>query len=157
MNHDRYTEIHVERLPAMHVACCRAVSQSPEDDASATMDRWRAAHHLPEPCRHFGFDTEIPSSAAGFGLRGYEVWTTVPEDAVADETVTLTDVPGCSYATLRIEDPFDDPFRWIPEGWLTLHAWVDGNPWVRDTDRQWLEELVEHDGHRDLLLRQPVR
>lgn len=156
MNDERYGEIHVEALPAMRVARYRAVTTSPEEDAAERMGRWRADRGLAGPYRHFGFDTEVPATAASSGMRGYEVWTTVPPTVEGDADVDVTDVPGGSYAALTIRRPFDDPFRWIPAGWERLHAWVETNARVRHADRPWLEELVERDGDRDLVLLEPV-
>jgi DNA gyrase inhibitor GyrI len=158
MDDQRFGEIHVERLPSMHVAGYRAIGDAPEDDASVRMARWREEHRLSRECRHFGFDTEVPADAAAFGLRGYEVWTTIPDWVTdSDEDVTITDLPGGSYAVLTIRDALEDPFTLIPTGWERLHDWVDTDPWVRTDDRQPLEELIERDGHRDLVLLYPVR
>ena len=158
MDDERFGEIHVERLPPMHVAGCRIVGEEPEEDAAVQMARWREEHGLSRECRHFGFDTDVPPDAAAFGLRGYEVWTTVPESVTAsDDDVTVRDVPGGSYAVLDIRDARDDPYTLIPTGWNRLHEWVETDPWLRTDDRQPLEELVRRDAHRDLVLLYPVR
>jgi DNA gyrase inhibitor GyrI len=158
MNDERYGEIHVERLPPMHVAGCRVIGEEPEEDAAVQMARWRHEHGLSEKCRHFGFDAEVPADAAAFGLRGYEVLTPVPDTITESDTeVTIGDLPGGSYAVLPIRDALEDPHTLIPNGWELLHEWVETDPWVRTDYRQRLEERIDRDGHRDLVLLYPVR
>jgi hypothetical protein len=156
MDTTRFSDIRLETLPPLHVARCRAVSETPEEDAADRMARWRAAQKLSGPFRHFGFDTDVTPAEAAAGLRGYEVWTTVPAGVQPSGGINLSDFAGGLYAAMTIREPFDDPFAWIPAGWQQLHLWVEASPRVGSADHQWLEELVDEAGRRDLVLFHPV-
>jgi hypothetical protein len=156
MSETRDREIHLETLAPMRVARCRAVSTTPEEDAAGHMAQWRAAKQLHGAFRHFGFDTDVNPEQARAGLRGYEVWTTVPDDVEAAGDVTTADFAGGLYAVMALTEPFADPFAMIPAGWQRLHEWVEAQSGLRGAGHQWLEELVEEGGKRDLVLFHPV-
>jgi hypothetical protein len=149
-------EIHIELLAPMRVARCRAVSAAPEHDAADRMARWRASHRLEESHRHFGFEIEVSAEEGATGSRGYEIWTTVPDGLVSAGEVMIDEVPGGRYAALTLCDPFVDPFATIPAGWERLRAWVVHSDEVGPAEGYGLEELVEHNGHQDLVLLYPV-
>jgi DNA gyrase inhibitor GyrI len=156
MIQEHFGEVHLEALPALHVARCRAVSATPEEDASRRMAEWRTAQHLTGAFRHFGFDLDVPEAQAQRGLRGYEVWTTVESGTLPAPGITLGDFPGGLYAVMEVYDPFKDPFEVIPAGWERLHHWVVNATHVRAAGHQWLEELREVNGHPVLALFHPI-
>jgi hypothetical protein len=58
---------------------------------------------------------------------------------------------------MTVYDPFDDPFTHIPAGWMMLHEWVLVRGGDASGERLCLEELVERDGGRDLVLYHAIR
>ena len=157
MLRERFSEVSLVTLPPLLVACFRAVSQTPEDDAAAFLRRWASGVGLTEPPRSFGFDVEVSPEQAAGGLRGYELWYAVGSEVSATPPVIMRDFPGGEYAALTIFDPFSDPFTHIPAGWEALYAWVVDRGMAQTDERQWLEEVVEEDGGTHMILYYPVR
>jgi hypothetical protein len=52
---------------------------------------------------------------------------------------------------LTIEDPFQDPFHHIPAGWQRLEQWAVARQ-IDPSERVCLEEVIERDGRRDMVL-----
>lgn len=148
--------ITIETLPAMRVACLRVVSRTPEDDGNVLIDRWVASQHIPGPIREFGFDTDVTAEEAKNGLRGYEMWRTVPDHIVQSDGVRIQDFPGGLYMVMTLDHCFEEPFTRIPESWMRLHDWVIHHEKYQSASHQWLEELLHVDYGRTLKLYHPV-
>ncbi len=151
---EHYGKVSIRALRPMRVACYRAVSRAPEEDAHAFLRRWVAERRGKgsRPPRVFGFDTDVDEEARKAGLRGYEVWATVAPAVRPSDGVVIRRFPGGTYAVMRISDPFTKPFEVIPAGWGKLLRWV------RESDRwepfgfQCLEESVGGKGaHAEFL------
>jgi DNA gyrase inhibitor GyrI len=142
MNDPRYSEIHIEQLPPLHVVSCRAVSGTPEEDVTRQVAAWRTAKGLPGTLRTFGFDVEVAPEQAAAGLRGYELWVAAPRDVELDEEMQVKEFRGGLYAVMTIFDAFDDPFASIPQGWGYLHEWVTNHAQYEGAEHQMLEEVV---------------
>ena len=136
MIRERFSEVSLVTLPPLRVACFRAISETPEDDAAAFLRRWADGAGLHERPRSFGFDVDVPPELAADGLRGYELWYAVGGDVSATAPVVMREFPGGDYATLTIFDPFSDPFSHIPAGWQALHAWVVAHGIGQTDERQ---------------------
>lgn len=149
-------EVTIETLPPMRVACLRVVSATPEEDGGKRIEQWIAAQHIPGEVRSFGFDTDVTPEEEKAGLRGYEMWRTVPENVQPSEGVTIQDFPGGLYATVTLERCFEDPFERIPGGWKELHQWVVQSAAYQSAGHQWLEEVVQMDYGPTLKLYHPV-
>jgi DNA gyrase inhibitor GyrI len=156
MNNESFSTIGMETLDPLHVACYRAASPTPEDDASRYLEDWIARQNLSLPARHFGFDVDVTGRQRQAGYRGYEVWVTVPTDVPPSAGVTIRDFQGGLYAVMTIYTPFDDPFARIPSGWKRLHEWVIQSNRCRGAGHQWLEELITGEGGNDLRLYHPI-
>jgi hypothetical protein len=154
---ERFNEIYLETLPPMRVAAYRAISRTPEDDAMSVLTQWAAEAGIRGAPRNFGFDVEVSEKQQAAGMRGYELWFEVPAHVWPSGPAAVHDFPGGRYAALRLDNPFDDPFRRIPEGWGVLHEWVVTQGSDDSAERLCLEELVERDGQRDLILFHPIR
>lgn len=155
MSEVRFSDVRIATVPAMRVACFRVASPTPEDDAAAHARQWLAAHGL-TATRFFGFDVAVPPEQARHDVRGYEVWAVLPPDAPAGTGAPIRDVPGGLYAVLTVFDAFDDPFKWIPEGWKRLQRWVGRSAEYRAAEHQWLEEIVTDGRRRHLAAYFPV-
>lgn len=156
MNNELFSTIGIEALGPLHVACYRAASPMPEDDASRYLADWVACQNVSGPVRHFGFDVEVTGGQRMAGYRGYEVWVTVPTDIQPSVDVAIRDFLGGLYAVMTIYKPFDDPFALIPAGWKRLHEWVIQSDRCRGASHRWLEERVAAEGGDDLRLYHPI-
>lgn len=154
MSEVRFSEVRVAAVPAMRVASFRVISPTPEDDAAAHARQWLAAHGLAAE-RFFGFDVAVAPEQERHGLRGYEVWAVLPP-GVPSAGAAVRDVPGGLYAVMTVFDAFDDPFKWIPEGWKHLQHWVGRSAEYRAAGHQCLEEIVMDGRRRHLAVYYPV-
>lgn len=167
MMRERFSEVSLVDLPPMRVACFRAVSRTPEDDAAKVLSQWAVGAGMRDTLRTFGFDVDVSAEQAEAGLRGYELWCVVPEGVVASGPVTIRDFPGGRFAAMTIHDPFSDPFRHIPAGWEALHEWVITHGYEPPDATLCLEEVVAAyggaaeggavDDRRDIVLYHPAR
>ena len=154
---ERFSGITITDLPPLRVACFRAISRTPEDDALRVLSRWAVGAGFTELPRTFGFDVAVSSRQVEGGLRGYELWLVVPEGTQESPPVTIRDFAGGRYAALTIHHPFDDPFAHIPTGWGALHDWVTARRLAPMGEPQCLEEVVAGEGGQDMILYYPVR
>ncbi len=150
------SQVTIETLPALHVACHRTASPSPEEDGNAFMEAWIARQGLQGQARHFGFDCEVSEEQSKAGLRGYEYWWVVPEGVSGSEDVTIREFPGGLYAVMTLYHPVEAPFDRIPAGWGKLVDWVKASETYKGAEHQWLEELVPGSAGDDLKLYHPV-
>jgi hypothetical protein len=150
------SDVSVESLPPLCVACYRAASLSPEEDAGGFMEAWYRRQNFNGARRHFGFDVDVTPEEKKAGFRGYEVWLSVPEGDQPSDGVIIRDFTGGLYAVMTLLHPFSDPFGRIPRGWKELHEWVIGSSSYQSGEHQWLEELIRRDGEDDLKLYHPV-
>lgn len=137
-----FSEIGIETLEPLRVACYRVVSQTPETDAMNYIKQWLNCQNFASSVRNFGFDIEITPEQQKTGLRGYEVWMNVSLDVRPSDGVTIKHFAGGLYAVLTIYKPFDDPCKRIPAGWKVLHQWVIESDQYRGAYHQWLEEVI---------------
>ena len=160
MNDALCSEVSIETLAPMRVACYRAASLSPEEDGAKFMlDRWNQQSGA-APGRRFGFDVAVTPEEQKEGLRGYEIWLVAPPEVQPSAGVTLREFAGGLYAVQTQYDPFVDPFGRIPAGWKALHEWVIESSECRSGEHQWLEEIVRgaaEDGREDLKLYHPIQ
>jgi DNA gyrase inhibitor GyrI len=152
----RFSEVTIETLPPMRVACFRAVSRTPEEDAVKVLDQWASGAGIREKPRNFGFDVDVHSEDAESGLRGYELWYVVPPGVVGSGPVVIREFPGGRFAALTIHHPFEDPFKFIPAGWDFLHEWVVTHNLVQPGEMLCLEEVIERDREQDMTLYHPI-
>jgi hypothetical protein len=74
MNDVLCSEVSIETLAPMRVACYRAASLSPEEDGAKFMlDWWGKQTCGGTQVRHFGFDVDVTPEEQKDGLRGYEI------------------------------------------------------------------------------------
>jgi DNA gyrase inhibitor GyrI len=154
---ERFSQVSIIDLPPMRVACFRAISRTPEDDALKVLTQWAAGAGMRETPRSFGFDVPVSPEQADAGLRGYELWFVVPERVVAAPPVDIRDFPGGRFAAMTVRDAFADPFAYIPAGWGALHEWVITRGYEEPGEMLCLEEVVAGGGQQDIVLYHPVR
>ena len=142
---DHYGEVRIQTLAPLRVACFRAISQEPEENAFAAAFAWLERQGLGRAAgRVFGFDVEVSPEQAQAGQRGYEVWASLPDAIQSTAEVPVKDFGGGLYAVMKVSDPFSDPWAVIPAGWQRLAEWADASPgYEMGTSGRWLEEHIE--------------
>lgn len=139
------SDVRYEVIDKMTVLSGTAVGNEPEEEIIQRMHRLGDIYHL-NVLRTFGFDSPVENSADVMQLRGYEYWLSVEESELAqvpslsgfdfeESHICIKQIPAYRYATLRITDPFADPFERIGTGWRYLVSWLE--------DR----DFKEHDFH----------
>ncbi len=156
MAEERYSDVRVETVAPLRVACYRIVSRSPEEEVSRFLENWIREQKLPSPSRSYGFDVEVTPEQQKDELRGYELWVGVPASAQPAGGVAIRDFAGGLYAVMTIYDPFAKPFEWIPSGWQALWKWVRDNAQYAPASHQMLEQVVVRNGRKDLDIFFPV-
>ncbi|MCL5999112.1 MAG: effector binding domain-containing protein [Chloroflexi bacterium] len=144
-DHDHYGEVRIQTLEPLHIATYQSISSMPEHDAFEHMKQWLPRQHIDDTSamRAFGFDVELSERQKQQGLRGYEVWISVPAAVQPSEDVALKDFAGGLYAVMKISDPFADAFNTIPQGWQRLWGWANESDQYMPASHQWLEEHKE--------------
>ncbi len=142
---DHYGEVRIKTLEPLRVACFQGASQEPEHDAFEAAFAWleKQGLGLATGQRLFGFDVEVSPEQAQSGLRGYEVWASVPPEVQSTPEVPAKNFGGGLYAVMKVSDPFSDPFAVIPAGWQRLAQWAEASREYQIGRHQWLEEHIE--------------
>ena len=135
-------EIWVETLPAMRVACCRALGRAPDREARRMLATWLDQRQLAGPVRWFGFEVEVAPEQCKAGLRSYEAWIPIPAGVQLPQGMGIKEFPGGLYAVAAVSPPDQDDFAAIQRGWKRLHSWVIESDCCRSANHQWLEEFI---------------
>jgi len=129
--------VHYEVINPMTVISGTAIGNEPEDKIIQIMEHLIEQYQLPV-LRRFGFDSPVDGSDDLRQLRGYEYWLAVDDSTIHQHpildglkfegiTLSIKSIPAYRYATLRISDPFSDPFVRIGTGWQALVSWLQEN------------------------------
>ncbi|MDW7662721.1 MAG: AraC family transcriptional regulator [Bacillota bacterium] len=154
------SDVRYEVIESMVVVSGLSVGAEPEEFIIGKMNQLADKYQL-NVLRTFGFDSPVDTPDVTT-LRGYELWLSVekadleklpnPEKCDFEGTeVTVKTIPGYRYATLRIEDPFSNPFERIGSGWQYLVKWLEDHDFkASDFERchqaNCLEEVKEVGG-----------
>ena len=153
-------KVEIKRLPAMRVACVRAVSEAPEHDAWEKLRAWAEPKGLLDNIEEhpvYGFNNPNPSE--GRTDYGYEFWIQVGPDAESEGEVTVREFEGGRYAVTPcrlIGDPSGEP----PEVWMKLYEWVkasDEYEWRQGQDFEKPQNLQSSDEELVLDLYLPIK
>lgn len=149
---DYLSKIKYETLSEMRVISGKRMGSEPEDEIIGVMTKFKETHHI-NVQRSFGFDVPVDESDQAKGYRAYEFWLVTEDDVtdlIHDTEFVVKTIPSYKYVSLRIADPFENPFEKIPNGWKTLVAWLEENKVLcnmdNDKNLDCLEEVGEEDG-----------
>ena len=157
---DYLSDVKYRTIDAMDVICARKFSESPEEEVIAVLENFAKVKGL-NTGRNFGFDVPVSEEESNDGIRGYEYWLEVEHEEL--KKISLPDnfkgievwhtaVDTHRYASLRIEDPFADPFERIGLGWKALVQWMEKNNLhlqhqTHGNETPYcLEEIISQDG-----------
>lgn len=150
-----YSEIRFEKLPKLRIAKHTVISATPEEDVSNYMDNWTKESGLIDlkdyTPRSFGWDTDVndEDKKTNPHFRGYSKCVALPEGFVPKHNgVEILYMQADEYATLRITDPFSNPFEKIPSGWQKLWDYVKNSEYMPKVwdGRLSFEEVIEING-----------
>jgi AraC family transcriptional regulator len=166
------SKVRYETIKTMTVISGTIESLNPEEEIIGLMTELAATINI-QPIRTFGFDSPVSEDLSAKGYRGYEFWLSLKDEDITktttyglsvnhnfESTLTFTykntlikvkEIPSYRYASLRITDPFENPFERIPIGWKSLVKWLEDNDFNKDhfeptACMECLEEIIEVDG-----------
>lgn len=129
-------DVRYEAILPMTVISGVAVGSEPEDQIISLMHRLATQYDIAVQ-RQFGFDSPVEGDQDATLYRGYEYWLVVqpselsklpsPSFNFEQTTIHTKQIPGYRYATLTIENPFENPFERIPGGWKALVSWLEAH------------------------------
>lgn len=149
---EAYPDIKVlKELEPRYVAYFKAVSETPENDASEVIFEWGKRHNLIGErgrSRIFGFNNPNPSE--GTKVYGYEFQIDVEEGFVSDdERIKVKHVDGGLYAvtSTRVSE--------IGTAWGRFLKWLEMSKYKQGS-HQWMEEHLTLEGDLKIDIYMPI-
>ncbi len=113
-------DVRIVRLPPMLVACFRALSESPENEAWNKLRMWADPRGLlDDPERHPVYGFNNPAPAPEIREYGYEFWIAIDPEVSLEEGNVIKNFPGGLYAVTTCAR-----LNRIGETWKALWDWV---------------------------------
>lgn len=126
--------LRIVTLPAMRVAVCNVISDSPEDKAISNILKWAEEENLMGTARMFGFNT-TPYSL-GSKEYGWAACITIPEQVQIPEYFEEKHLPGGLYASFNSTNE-------VYDSWQTLMKLLkECGEYEVDKSRPCLEEHI---------------
>lgn len=126
--------LRIVSLPAMRVAVCNVISESPEDEALGTILKWAKEENLMGTARIFGFNTTSYSPEST--KYGWAASITVPEQVKIPEYLEEKRLPGGLYASYNSTNE-------VYDSWQTLmRLLIECEEYETDKNRPCLEEHI---------------
>ncbi len=161
-----FSDIRIVELPPMRVACVRAISKTPENDAWAKMRAWAESKGFLEDLENhpvFGFNNPDPSP--GSKEYGYEFWIRVGPEVEPEGEIKIKEFEGGLYAvaTCNLKEEIEAE-QFEREGflnsWRRLQLWVAESKEYKVAKHQCLERARDPSVSEDELildLHMPIR
>ena len=125
---EAYTNLRVETVPAFRYVKYAVVSPDPESDAIGKMCSLAKSCGVEDP-RVVGWDFPNVSQEQinCFNMHGYEAAWILPEGVGLPPEFEIYEQAEHKYAAIHIENPFENPFTTIPNGYKTLMEYMRVN------------------------------
>lgn len=125
---EAYTNLRVETVPAFRYIKYAVVSADPESDAIGKMCSLAKNCGVEDP-RVIGWDFPNVSQEQMncFNMHGYEAAWILPEGVGLPPEFEIHEQAEHKYAAIHIENPFENPFTTIPNGYKTLMEYMRVN------------------------------
>lgn len=147
-------------IDELYVLARRVISNNPEEQVIELQQKYKNDNNL-QVIREFGFDIPVSDEDQSKGKRGYEYWLCVDKETY--ESIPDVDIPkklripGSKYITLSIQEPFQNPFERIPNGWKKLSSYLDEDTKLNENVGIWgLEEVINQNGISTMYLFIPI-
>lgn len=123
-----YSNIRTEFIEPFSYVQYTVISPDPESDALSHAEKIARAHGVEKP-ELVGWDFPFLSQEQVnvFHMHGYAAAWILPEGIKPLEGFTVHHQARQKYAVITICEPFDDPFRTIPNAYKTLMAYMQVN------------------------------
>lgn len=124
---EAYTNLRVETVPAFRYIKYAVVSPDPESDAIGKLCSLARSLGVENP-RVIGWDFPNVSQEQinCFNMHGYEAAWILPEELIPPN-FEIHQQAEHKYAAIHIENPFENPFTTIPNGYKTLMEYMRVN------------------------------
>ena len=125
---EAYTNLRVETVPAFRYVKYAVVSPDPESDAIGKLCSLARSLGVENP-RVIGWDFPNVSQEQinCFNMHGYEAAWILPEGVGLPPEFEIHEQAEHKYAAIHIENPFENPFTTIPNGYKTLMEYMRVN------------------------------
>ena len=125
---EAYTNLRVETVPAFRYVKYAVVSADPESDAIGKLCSLAKSCGVEDP-RIIGWDFPNVSQEQinCFNMHGYEAAWILPEGVGLPPEFRIHEQADHKYAAIHIENPFENPFTTIPNGYKTLMEYMRVN------------------------------
>lgn len=125
---EAYTNLRVETVPAFRYIKYAVVSPDPESDAIGKLCSLARSLGVENP-RMIGWDFPNVSQEQinCFNMHGYEAAWILPEGVGLPPEFEIHEQADHKYAAIHIENPFENPFTTIPNGYKTLMEYMRVN------------------------------
>ena len=125
---EAYTNLRVETVPAFRYVKYAVVSADPESDSIGKMCSLARSLGVEDP-RIIGWDFPNVSQEQMncFNMHGYEAAWILPEGVGLPPEFEIHEQAEHKYAAIHIENPFENPFTTIPNGYKTLMEYMRVN------------------------------
>jgi AraC family transcriptional regulator len=129
------SEVKTVKLKEYYAIGHQVISQDPEEESISHMRAYRLKKGL-DPISEIGSDVPVSSTDSDRGKHGYVQYLVLPEDdfkRVEDDYLIKKRVEASTYIMLRIDDPFNDPFERIPNGFKKLVQYLNAHHAYNDS------------------------
>lgn len=129
LSEEACSNIRVELVEGFSYAVYAVISQEPEDDAMNHVKAWAKISNIENP-KIIGWDFPMLSQEQIniYHMHGYAAAWVLPEDIEAvDFEAEIKEQKQQRYAAITIENPFEAPFRIIPNAYKILMAYMQIN------------------------------
>lgn len=126
--------LRIVTLPAMRVAVCNVISESPEDEALSKVLEWAENENIMGTARIFGFNTTSYTKEST--KYGWAACVTIPEEVRLPEYLEEKRLPGGLYASVNSTNEVYDSWQ------ILMRLLKENNEYDVDQSRPCLEEHI---------------
>ena len=127
---EAYSDIRIEQVDAFRYIRYAVVSTEPEDDAKAHVHRWAAQLRIADPLI-IGWDFPVVSQEQinVYHMHGYAAALVLGDEQriPTDPEAEIMRQKAQRYIAITIRQPFEAPFRLIPNAYKTLMTYMRAN------------------------------
>lgn len=126
---EAYSDIRTETVAPFRYLRYAVISQEPEDDAQNHARAWAEQLGIREP-QMIGWDFPVVSQEQinVYNMHGYAVALILPDDVdISDSHAEVKRQESQKYIVITIKEPFNAPFRLIPNAYKTLLTYMKTN------------------------------
>lgn len=127
---EAYSDIRIEQVKAFRYIQYAVISMQPEDDAKAHVHRWAAQLGIADPVI-IGWDFPVVSQEQinVYHMHGYAAALVLEDEqqTPTDPEAEIMHQKAQRYIAITIKQPFEAPFRLIPNAYKTLMTYMRAN------------------------------